>query len=68
MVRMAEAKAIFTRRALILTSAPSFNSLSRIVPQVALASVVWARAQGADENVGHRGEPQPQLICAHQGG
>ena len=53
----------FTRRALILTSAPSAAG------RVGQRSVGEPDAtQGADENVGHRGEPQPQLIGAHQGG
>ena len=58
-----------TRRTLIVTSAPILNSFSRIVPQVASANWVWANAdaaQGAEQDVGHRGEPQPQLIGAHR--
>src|ERR1700689_5332226 len=42
----AEAKAILTRRALILTSAPSFSSFRRIGPQAALANPVGARPIG----------------------
>ena len=36
------------------------ESLSRIVPQVASANWVWASPmrQGAEEEIGHRGEPQ----------
>ena len=41
----AEANTILTRRALILTSAPSFKSFKRIVPQVALASAVCGGAR-----------------------
>lgn len=38
----ADANASFTRRTLIVTSAPIFSSFSRIVPQVAVASLVPA--------------------------
>ena len=38
----AEAIAILIRRTLTWTSAPIFNSFSRIVPQVASANCVWA--------------------------
>ena len=39
-----EAMAILMRRTLTRTRAPIFNSLSRIVPQVAAANWVWRRA------------------------
>ena len=59
------------RRALMRTSAPILRSLSRIVPQVASANWVWREAdapQRAEENIGERGEPEPQLVGAHGGG
>src|SRR5271165_1878328 len=46
------------------------RSFSRIVPQVASANCVWARPmppERADENIGERGEPQPELVGAHRG-
>ena len=38
-----DAKAIFTRRTLVVISAPIFNSFKRIVPHVARANSVPAR-------------------------
>jgi hypothetical protein len=39
-VGQADAIAILMRRTLMLTSAPTFSSLSRMLPQLALASLV----------------------------
>ena len=41
------------------------------MPQVASANWVWREAdaaQGADQDIGHRGEPQAQLVGAHRRG
>ena len=59
------------RRTLMRTRAPSLRSFSRIVPQVASANCVCAsRCGGArtEQHIGHRGEPEPQLVGAHGGG
>ena len=40
------------------------------MPQVASANWVWAQAdpaQRAEQHIGHRGEPQAQLVGAHGG-
>ena len=59
------------RRALMGTRLASLRSLSLIVPQVASANLGVSEADApdrAEENVGERGEPQPELIGAHGGG
>ena len=59
------------RRTLVRTSAPIFRSLRRIVPHEARANWVWLEAdaaQGADQDIGHRGKPQTQLVGAHRVG
>jgi hypothetical protein len=59
------------RRPLVRTSAPIFNSFKRIVRQVALANWVCCSATAmkrAEQRIGHRGKPQPQLVGAHRGG
>src|SRR5215204_2512585 len=60
----------FTRLTETRTSAPSLSSLSRIVPQAASANWVCGSPmrRGAHEHVGHRGEPQPELVRPHGGG
>ena len=53
------------------TKAPILSSLRRIVPQLALASWCWLEAdatQGAEQHIGHRGEPQAELVGPHGGG
>ena len=60
--------ATFTRRTEARTSAPIFRSLSRIVPQVACGELGVREpdpAQRAQQHVGHRGEPQPELVGPH---
>ena len=60
--------AILMRRTLMRTRAPIFSSLSRMVPQVAVGELGVAQADAAqrlEQHVGHRGEPQPQLVGAH---
>ena len=64
----ADAMAILIRRTLTRTRAPIFSSFSRMVPQVASAN--WRvcqadAAQGAEQHIGHRGEPQAELVGAH---
>src|ERR1700731_5282528 len=59
------------RRTLVRTRAPIFKSLRRIVPQLARANWVCCRAtrrraQSADQYIGHRSEPQSQLVGAHR--
>src|SRR5579863_739504 len=59
------------RRTLMRTSAPSFTSLSRMVPQVASANWVCAkpmRRSAQSSNIGHRGKPQAELVGPHGGG
>ena len=55
------------RRTLVRTSAPILNSLRRMVPHEALAMGVLEAdaAEGADQHIAHRGEPQAQLVGAH---
>ena len=63
--------ASLTRLADTVTRAPILRSLRRRVPQVASAKRVWASpmpSQGAEQDIGHGGEPQAQLIGAHRGG
>ena len=64
----ADAIAILIRRTLTRTSAPNFSSFRRMVPQVASANCVCARAdatQGAEQHVSHRGEPKAELVGLH---
>ena len=52
------------RRTLVRSGAPIFNSLRRMVPQQARAN--WANAaQAANQDIGHRGKPQAQLVGPH---
>ena len=50
------------------TSAPSFNSLSRMLPQVESAKWVCASPMRRSAQSGHRGEPEAKLIGSHGGG
>ena len=62
--------AILMRRTLMRTSAPILSSLRRMVPQVACGEVGIVEpdpAQGAQQDIGHRIEPQAQLVGAHRG-
>ena len=62
--------AILMRRQEMRTNAPILKSLSLIVPQVASAKGGFSKAdapQRTDQHIGHRGEPQPQLVGAHGG-
>ena len=63
--------AILMRRTLMRTRAPILSSLRRMVPQVASAKLGAGEAdaaQRAQQHIGHRGEPQAQLVGAHGGG
>ena len=56
------------RRALTRTRPASLRSLSRIVPQVGVGELGVGEADAperAEQNVGERGEPEPQLVGAH---
>src|SRR6476620_3877370 len=58
------------RRTLMVTSAPILKSLRRMVAQVAWARSVPGKAirrRLSDEDIGHRGEPQAQLVGAEGG-
>jgi hypothetical protein len=60
----AEAMAILMRRQEMRTNAPIFKSLSLMVPQVASAKVVSAKAdapQGTDQHIGQDHRHQPAL-------
>src|ERR671910_3586968 len=62
--------ATFTRRTDRRTWAPILRSARRKVPQVASANWVVGEAdaaQCAEQDIGHGGEPQPQLVGAHGG-
>ena len=61
--------ATLIRRTLLRTWAPIFRSLSRIVPQVALAKLRVAQADAAqrrEQHIGERREPQPELVGPHR--
>src|SRR5438034_7353527 len=65
----ADAMAILMRRTLMRTSAPILSSLRRMVPQLACANSVSCRPirRRAHSSIGHRVEPQPQLVGPHRG-
>ena len=63
--------ASFTRRTLIVTTAPIFSSRSRIVLAQARASAGAGQPdapQRVHQHVGGRGQPQAQLVGAEGGG
>lgn len=57
-----------TRCTLVVMTAPIFSGASRMEPQDALAKrVFWnaMRRRGAGQDIGHRGEPQAELVGPH---
>ena len=54
------------RRRLVRTSAPILSSLRRMPHEAGELGMGQAdAAQGTDQHIGHRGEPQAQLVGAH---
>jgi len=64
-----EAVASLIRRTLIVTTAPILNSLADCTASRfgELGVGEADPAQGTDQDIGHRGEPEPQLVGAHGG-
>lgn len=57
--------AILIGRTLLVTPAPIFGSLRRVVPRVATAVGEADAAQRGEEHVGHRGAPEAALVRPH---